>query len=222
MVYPGVNSLNAGAESPPYTSPPDGFEFILNPISIQKENPIENYSSISYEEKKFEASEELITRNNIINPNSFVAFTSSTGIQINGISEIHLGAEFEAFIQEPSSDCFVPQNTTVFNKVHPNKKLNPSMFSSNSTNHGDNSKIKLDLRFSKPNLIFPNPAEDYLFVNCPESLDLIIMDLSGRTVLFRRMQKGRNQLDISNLKHGVHMVHLIGTASNSTVKLLKQ
>ena len=70
--------------------------------------------------------------------------------------------------------------------------------------------------------VYPNPATNRLSINCWESqVDAIrIIDLQGRTVFSKNERfNGQKNLDIS-LEKGIYFIHLIGSKSFKTQKII--
>lgn len=71
--------------------------------------------------------------------------------------------------------------------------------------------------------IFPNPATDNLNIKVtknPQSIDLVIFDVSGREVLSRILNSEGSQLDISGLQSGVYFVRLTVSGNVEVQKIV--
>jgi len=76
-------------------------------------------------------------------------------------------------------------------------------------NHGNNS-----LR------IYPNPGNGKTMVDCNETGELLITDISGRTVGKFPLLYGKNVLDLSSLDKGMYSIQFITEKSRTTAKLV--
>ncbi len=81
-----------------------------------------------------------------------------------------------------------------------------------STFTSDISKIK----------IYPNPADDLLFVSAPENTEFAIYDLNGRMVLNKVNISGKSVFDISFLPAGIYQIRLNTANGVITQKLIKR
>ncbi|MBL7986322.1 MAG: T9SS type A sorting domain-containing protein [Flavobacteriales bacterium] len=73
--------------------------------------------------------------------------------------------------------------------------------------------------------LHPNPAQDQVQVELPEyhaPAELVIMDLTGRTVLFVRLAgQQRTTLDVSHLNESVYLLHLRDGATRRALRFVK-
>lgn len=72
--------------------------------------------------------------------------------------------------------------------------------------------------------VYPNPAVGQLFVELKDkgAQQIRIMDLSGRTVLSRRVAQATEVLDISALQPGIYMLQIDGTGRSATSRFVKK
>lgn len=70
--------------------------------------------------------------------------------------------------------------------------------------------------------IFPNPANNTLFINAPAPSTLSIIDNNGIIVLSRKLRKETEEIDISHLNTGVYIVRISTEQGNYTEQLIKQ
>jgi hypothetical protein len=71
--------------------------------------------------------------------------------------------------------------------------------------------------------VYPNPANNILFIDGAENEDVEIIILSIEGKLFKKVNgKGMNQIDISELGHGVYIVKIASPNVVITNKLIKQ
>ena len=76
-------------------------------------------------------------------------------------------------------------------------------------------------------LVYPNPAKDKLQIHVPgaaASVQLRIMDLSGRTIPVPVADKGQGnlELDVHHLANGTYLLHINGNNTNRTTKVTVQ
>ncbi|RZK59636.1 MAG: T9SS type A sorting domain-containing protein [Hymenobacter sp.] len=71
--------------------------------------------------------------------------------------------------------------------------------------------------------VYPNPASDYLTVTVgPAPCQLLIRDVSGKTVLQQALAGGSNKLNISELPKGMYVVSVISQSATAVRKLVVQ
>jgi hypothetical protein len=72
-------------------------------------------------------------------------------------------------------------------------------------------------------LIYPNPADDNLFIDLdrPRELEVTILDVQGKEVVKQMLTGIRNQLNISGLHKGVYFVKLESQEFNKIEKIIK-
>ena len=56
--------------------------------------------------------------------------------------------------------------------------------------------------------VYPNPAQDVLYVQAPLSSELVLMDMQGKTILRRTSTAVETSLDLSSFAQGVYMLHV--------------
>jgi len=79
----------------------------------------------------------------------------------------------------------------------------------------------IDLRNETAELIFPNPASDFLRISSEHASQIEILDLSGR-IIYGAPLNGNQSLAISFLNSGTYMVRLKGGQKVSHHRLVKQ
>ncbi|MFP9118756.1 T9SS type A sorting domain-containing protein, partial [Flavobacterium sp. RNTU_13] len=55
--------------------------------------------------------------------------------------------------------------------------------------------------------LYPNPTSDVLFIDTNETLDIVITDMTGKTIIHQRLKLGENSIKVSNLSSGVYIVN---------------
>ncbi|MGV3609299.1 MAG: T9SS type A sorting domain-containing protein, partial [Fluviicola sp.] len=66
--------------------------------------------------------------------------------------------------------------------------------------------------------IYPNPAQDRLFIETTEAAGISIVDMTGKTVYREELVSGKNELNVSNLMRGVYCIR---SESGASVKFVK-
>jgi surface protein len=56
--------------------------------------------------------------------------------------------------------------------------------------------------------VYPNPAQDMLYVQAPLSSELVLMDMQGKTIIRRTSTAVETSLDLSSFTQGVYMLHV--------------
>ncbi len=56
--------------------------------------------------------------------------------------------------------------------------------------------------------VYPNPAEDVLYVQAPLSSALALMDMQGKTIVRHTSTAVETSLDLSALAQGVYLLHV--------------
>ena len=69
--------------------------------------------------------------------------------------------------------------------------------------------------------VYPNPAENELYVEGVENAELLILNMQGQIVLKIQLNSDK-KIDVSNLKSGMYMLNIIGAKSSLTYKILKK
>ena len=106
--------------------------------------------------------------------------------------------------------------------VHPNgctptqKQASTIESSSNRVSIQSNTNIAA-LNFAQIN-VYPNPATSYLIIDAvPMQVEVQLTDLLGQCIQKKRLQAGRNQMDISSLAAGVYLLHIGNTIKRVVV-----
>ena len=66
--------------------------------------------------------------------------------------------------------------------------------------------------------IYPNPVNNILFVEVKEAAKAEIYTITGTKITEKTLQKGKNQLEVSDLQKGVYIIKV----NNSTFKIIKK
>lgn len=69
--------------------------------------------------------------------------------------------------------------------------------------------------------VYPNPFTNELSVEVEEAADLVVIDLTGRTVLNIKVQKGMSNVNTANLKAGVYIVQCTSNGSVSRFRVVR-
>jgi len=71
-----------------------------------------------------------------------------------------------------------------------------------------NNLLNVDKQFD----IFPNPADEKLFINSPEKqgMNLSIYNIVGGCVINNYILKESNEIDISHLPNGIYLIKITG------------
>jgi uncharacterized repeat protein (TIGR01451 family) len=110
-----------------------------------------------------------------------------------------------------------PVGSEIWNTAHIYFDWNPAIVT-NST-YNINVLLGLDELNSNVN-IFPNPANDYLYITCNSGEGMItLFDLSGKEILKQEMVKNFT-LDISSLNAGIYMINIQTPLGNYSKKLV--
>ncbi len=67
--------------------------------------------------------------------------------------------------------------------------------------------------------IYPNPAEDVLFVSNAKNSDLIIYDILGKSVYSEHINSEKSSININNLEQGTYIVKIISGKNLFTKKI---
>jgi len=67
--------------------------------------------------------------------------------------------------------------------------------------------------------VYPNPASQDLFIDVNEATDIVIIDLTGKTIQQEALTSGKNSIDVSALNPGVYFIR---SASGANVKFVKE
>jgi hypothetical protein len=79
-----------------------------------------------------------------------------------------------------------------------------------------------NVTLSSPIKLYPNPANDRLFVKFPYSGQLTVYDVFGKQILFSDISEGITNLNIGNYVPGIYFVNINTTAGRFTDKFLKE
>jgi hypothetical protein len=104
---------------------------------------------------------------------------------------------------------------TIVNSSAVNEDIGMLMIKPQSTTTGissieSNQQIKL----------FPNPANSNLTILSSKLLDVLVVDVVGKTILQTRLQVGQNQINIESLNSGLYFIKDL--KSNFSLKFIKE
>ncbi|MBT5437818.1 MAG: T9SS type A sorting domain-containing protein, partial [Flavobacteriales bacterium] len=68
--------------------------------------------------------------------------------------------------------------------------------------------------------IYPNPAQNNLYINSSESVDYYITDISGSVV--KRGVTGEQMVSVADLQSGAYLVHTSASTSGQVYRFIKQ
>ena len=67
--------------------------------------------------------------------------------------------------------------------------------------------------------IYPNPTNNLLFIRSDQAIKSVsLYDISGKQILNKQLNSSIGQLDITRLKNGVYILHLLDEYQNSSIK----
>lgn len=120
--------------------------------------------------------------------------------------------------------------TTVFYKITSgNEMVSPFSAYISEENSYSASLLPLEIQtlgvkdVDNPKLqLFPNPANEELFVTIGNGADYKIFDLKGGLVLRGKLFSGKNKIDISKLTAGVYLIEIGDTQKVETNKFIKK
>lgn len=69
--------------------------------------------------------------------------------------------------------------------------------------------------------LYPNPVSDILYIQSPESVNITVLDMSGKVLLRQSMIEGTNSLPVSNLLQGVYLIQIQGSNFEKIEKFVK-
>jgi photosystem II stability/assembly factor-like uncharacterized protein len=93
-----------------------------------------------------------------------------------------------------------------------------------TTNGGDWIKEKSKPNFSEL-LLFPNPANDQIFIELPPVLSkssFYLYNLNGQTLITKPLKENKSQIDISKLESGIYFVKVINDKGVGYGKFIKE
>jgi len=69
--------------------------------------------------------------------------------------------------------------------------------------------------------LFPNPAENRLYVENSDANDFEILDLTGKIVMNGLLENGNNSIDIANLEKGTYLISFSGQTKRKSIFVKK-
>ena len=68
-------------------------------------------------------------------------------------------------------------------------------------------------------LVYPNPTNNVLYIKSNQQIESICLyDITGKNIIKKQTKNNLNQLDISNLRNGIYVLHLVDENQKITVK----
>ena len=68
-------------------------------------------------------------------------------------------------------------------------------------------------------LVYPNPTNNVLYIKSNQPIESIFLyDITGKNIIKKQTKNNFNQLDISNLRNGIYVLHLVDENQKITVK----
>jgi hypothetical protein len=67
--------------------------------------------------------------------------------------------------------------------------------------------------------VFPNPAENIIYVECNASFDVSIHDLTGRMIKTQHVNGGSNTIDVSEFNSGVYLLNFTNNETQTVKKI---
>lgn len=74
-------------------------------------------------------------------------------------------------------------------------------------------------------LVFPNPSNDFLFVESKiqqDNTSLILYNLQGQVCLSQPIVTSHQKIDVSRLSRGIYLAKIVGEKVNKTFKVVKE
>jgi hypothetical protein len=68
--------------------------------------------------------------------------------------------------------------------------------------------------------LYPNPAKSNVVIRASDNLNVIVVDILGKTILQTQLQKGDNELDLVSLNPGLYFI--VDISSNLKLKFIKE
>ena len=65
--------------------------------------------------------------------------------------------------------------------------------------------------------VYPNPASNYIIVQCKGQEFIECYDLQGKLILKNKIESPRTQIDVSNLSKGIYIIK-VGEKSKKWIK----
>lgn len=95
----------------------------------------------------------------------------------------------------------------------------------NGCTNSDTITIQTLPGFGIPNIdelfnVYPNPANDFVYINASKECIVYIYDLCGKQILNRNIQAGLQMINVGDLTAGVYMVSLATDQQRKTVRLV--
>jgi hypothetical protein len=66
--------------------------------------------------------------------------------------------------------------------------------------------------------IYPNPATHQLFIQLNEATEIVIVDMTGKTIQQESLKAGNNAVDVSSLASGMYFIKSVSGANAKFVK----
>uniref|UniRef100_UPI00374FF24D T9SS type A sorting domain-containing protein n=1 Tax=Flavobacterium sp. TaxID=239 RepID=UPI00374FF24D len=79
-----------------------------------------------------------------------------------------------------------------------------------------NTSVFSEIKFS----LYPNPSNGLLSLNTPESLNIVITDITGKIVFERNDVKNNESINLTNLQKGIYIAKLKGENTENVQKLI--
>lgn len=70
--------------------------------------------------------------------------------------------------------------------------------------------------------VYPNPATDFITVENSQNSELIITDISGRSLISKKIDSDLEKIDLSELKAGIYFVNIISGSDKISEKIVVQ
>lgn len=138
-------------------------------------------------------SDDIITANSIIHNGANVILTAEDEVNLTAGFETGTGVYFEAGIG-PCENAIVPNL--------PRKKSNLSQFESSLDEEAQENAIESKFQ------VYPNPASKDVFINAPFISTYRLVNYIGQVVLEGRLQKGKNQINLSKYDNGIYILQV--------------
>lgn len=148
-------------------------------------------------------------------PNAFVGFTNSS-TNANGYNwdfgDGNASNNANPWNQYAQTGIFTVELIAVNNSCA-NDTTTMTIVVLNANGVSENSNLEMK--------IFPNPAENMLWINLPEKGELKIYDAIGKIVISNSVIQGMQLLDIHNLSNGTYLLNFVGSNVMINTKFVK-
>jgi hypothetical protein len=83
-------------------------------------------------------------------------------------------------------------------------------------------EIASDIQENKPIEMYPNPANEFVYIKVTDASYLRLIDITGKQIYEQFIPEGLNTISLENIKPGVYIVEIASKNAISTLKLFKK